>query len=470
MDWRPPLFQIALLGTVAVLGSVLVLQTDALLLKSGGLTALAVGTVAGTAGLARRGRRQPEVGREDCSRDEHVAHLVHELRTPLSAIATSVEMLSTTDSDGETKMLALDSIRSSSAHTLRVVNDILDGAARAAGHGVVTAGTCDPVAIVSEAVRIATPDAQAKGLEIRVRWRTSPPERVVLDGLRVRQVLLNLLSNATKYTDEGGITVECRFVPKPSGELAWMLAVRDTGVGMTPEQIDKLFTPFERAEGSGVARRPGTGLGLSVSRELCREMGGDLRVESTEGVGSVFTAIVDPGPLADVPFRSVGDVEGLDIDLPADATAERRAAILKQTQPLRGARLLLVEDAIENRRLIAHVLRGVGAEVVVAEDGATALPLMIDGDSTMGGRLDAVLLDLGLPDMSGYQLARMARAGHVRTPIIAVTAREPADERADCLRAGMQACLGKPVPREGLIAAVLAVIEKREAAAVSRAA
>ncbi|MEM7621839.1 MAG: ATP-binding protein [Planctomycetota bacterium] len=458
---------------------------------SGGIAHLGLLLVAGGFLLAalrpERLSRSPHGGVEIAGPDarsairEYVAPLAHELRSPLTSIHAACGLLGDPECDASTRDMASRAIATSADHLLRLVNEVLDEAAIASGKSVVHPEWSDPVAMVTETLPIALPKIHDKQLSIELVWKTDIPDRIMVDRLRMRQVLLNLISNAVKYTDVGGITVEVGMLHAPRRDPVFACAVRDSGDGMTPEQVSSLFMPFERADGfsDGVPRREGTGLGLSVSLELCKAMGGDIRVESTSGRGSVFTAIVHPGDLTDVAMRpvdelprSIGAIDcdaalcvGGDASVDATPGGVTAAGAPSGRRDLEGDRVLLVEDGVENRKLLVHILASLGADVSVACDGVVAKGMLTGFGHD---RYDVVLLDLGLPRMSGLEVAREVRRKGCHTPIVALTAGgqdTAASERAACLAAGMQDFRLKPIRKEELRDAVLGQLRRSRVSA-----
>jgi CheY-like chemotaxis protein len=271
---------------------------------------------------------------------------------------------------------------------------------------------------------------------------------VVGDPLRVRQVLTNLLSNAIKFTPQGG-QVELAF-ERGGATGALRFTVRDTGIGMGPEQVAHLFQPFTQADATTTRRFGGTGLGLSISRDLARLMGGELTAESWPGTGSIFRFEVTLG---------VASPEQI-------AELERHAApggeaSLQASERLRGRQLLLVEDNRVNQLLARKLLEKLGAEVTLAENGLQAVEAACGGERVF----DAILMDIQMPELDGYQATRAIRArlGSASPPIIAMTAHAMADEQDRCREAGMVAHLSKPIDVQALSSTLTAWVPARAA-------
>ena len=285
----------------------------------------------------------------------------------------------------------------------------------------------DPLACVREAVSLLEPEAIRQGLELQVVPLGSIPPMVSLDPTRFRQVVLNLVGNAVKFTSEGGIVVQIDFHAS-SNRLE--VAVTDTGIGLDDAAQARIFQPFRQADGSMTRRFGGTGLGLSISRTLCELLGGDLAVDSRPGRGSTFTAAF--------------------LAPPAAASTSRPAA-----SPVpAGLRVLLAEDGVDNRRLIEHLMTRLGATVESVENGAEAVDRVLGG-----GPFDLVLLDMQMPVMDGWEAARRIRNAGSKVPMVALTANALPGHRDACLEAGCDAYLAKPIRREALATAIAGVLD-----------
>jgi CheY-like chemotaxis protein len=263
------------------------------------------------------------------------------------------------------------------------------------------------------------------------------PEQVMADPTRLRQVLINLMGNAVKFTPSGSVRLELRYDAGPPRLLAEVI---DTGIGMTEEQVSRLFQPFVQADGSTTRRFGGTGLGLAVSRRLAGLMGGALEVESWPGQGSRFSL--------SLPARAVkAAIPTAVVEAPA---AEGRPA----------CRALVVDDARDMRRLMTVLLEKAGDKVEQAENGQLALERVAEAEAA-GKRFDLVLLDMQMPVLDGYDTARRLREAGFRTPIIALTADNMPGDRDRCLAAGCNAFVPKPINRQELLAMVERLVHAR---------
>jgi CheY-like chemotaxis protein/HPt (histidine-containing phosphotransfer) domain-containing protein len=253
-------------------------------------------------------------------------------------------------------------------------------------------------------------------------------------------LLMNLVGNAIKFTESGSVTLRAAIDPE-SPEPRLSIDVEDTGIGIAPENLGRIFSPFDQADNSITRRFGGTGLGLAISRRIAQGLGGDISVESEPGRGSRFRATLATGPLDGVPLLSPGLSEAL--TPPHGSNGAQRAQV-----DLSGLRVLLVEDGETNRDLISLVLSGAGATVICAENGKEGVA------AANRQPFDAILMDMQMPVMDGYTAAHTLRSGGHRLPIIALTAHAMRGDREKCLAAGCTGYLTKPIQIEQLLAAV----------------
>ena len=278
--------------------------------------------------------------------------------------------------------------------------------------------------------------AAQEGLALEVLYRGPVPETVESDPTRLRQILLNLVGNAIKFTPAGSVRLEVSLEEAgPSRRLRF--DVVDTGIGLSAEQQARLFTPFSQADTSTARRFGGTGLGLAISKRLAGMLGGDLQARSAPGGGSTFTLTIEVGSLDGVRL----------LDRPPAGPA--RAPAADQPLSLHG-RVLLAEDGLDARRLLARHLRAAGAEVETAENGLVACELALRA-AEAGGAYDLILMDMQMPELDGYAAVARLRAAGYRGPIVALTAHALEDERRKCLRTGCDGFATKPILRRALI-------------------
>jgi CheY-like chemotaxis protein len=263
------------------------------------------------------------------------------------------------------------------------------------------------------------------------------PERIRTDCLRLRQILVNLVGNAIKFTEVGGVRLAVRG--DPDGRPTARFDVVDTGIGMSGEQIAGLFQPFSQADASAHRCFGGTGLGLAISKRLAAMLGGDITVASEPGKGSTFSLSIAAG--------SPDDAEPIPA---ADTQADAKPPRGDMSHAL-NCRILLAEDGPDNQILITHLLRNAGAEVSVADNGRIALDLALAADRS-GRAFDVILMDIQMPVMDGFEATRRLRDAGYRGPIVALTAHAMTSDRQKCLEAGCDDYTTKPIQRAALLA------------------
>ena len=396
-----------------------------------------------TAQLTEAKDRAEEASR---AKSDFLANMSHEIRTPMNGVLGMVEV-ALDAALPEAQRAQLQTIRGSAESLLVIIDDILDFSKIEAG-----ALTVDPVPLALAPLARTTIEsfelrARQKGLRLRCELAPDVPPVVRLDPNRVRQVLVNLIGNAIKFTAEGSVTLAIgQEGALPGGCAALTFAIRDTGIGIAPERLDAVFQPFTQADSSMTRRFGGTGLGLTISSRLVALMGGTLTVSSTERVGSEFLVRL-PAPLASPAELGpdAGDPTRLlsagDVAVPAEPAAEPGPA------PDDQLRVLVAEDNPVNQRIAEHMLRKRRLAVTLADDGRQAV------DAFQAGRFDLVLMDVQMPEMDGFEAVAAIRAlehaqGRPHTPIVAVTAHAMVGDRERCLEAGMDAYLSKPLRRQ----------------------
>ena len=376
------------------------------------------------------------------AKSDFLANMSHEIRTPLTAILGYCDILR---DDGNielapvSRMQTIETIQSAGEHLLTVINDILDLSKIEAGKV-----TFEQIEMLLPGKlwaidRMMRPQFEEKGVEFQIILETEVPDRIIGDPTRCRQVLLNLVGNAVKFTERGSVKLRIRFHDQ-SGQRMLRIVVEDTGKGMTAEQAKVLFKTFSQADASITRKHGGTGLGLTISRRLARLMGGDVFLEHTEpGKGSKF--------VIELPL-----VEAAGCRMFKDLAAyheETRLEAKPQTPVLEG-RILLAEDGLDNQRLISFLLTKAGAEVEIAENGQVALDLISAADAS-SQPFDLLLTDIQMPVMDGYSLTRTLRTNGNPIPIVALTANAMAEDRQRCLDSGCDDYTTKPIKKETLL-------------------
>lgn len=374
------------------------------------------------------------------SKSTFLANMSHEIRTPMTAILGYSEILqeNITNETSESCIEAIGAIRRSGEHLMVVINDVLDLSKVESGNMAVHIESCSLVETVEEVYKALLNSATKSGLELNVDFKTSIPEQLTTDTYRVRQILINLVGNAIKYTQDGSVSI---VLAAEKNHIR--IAIKDTGDGISESDIDSLFVPFVQLGNQAVRRGDSSGLGLSIAHHLAELLGGGIEIESVLGEGSVFTLVL-PWIRSSIQtpegVEMIRSLNGLSHDRGPDGVERRKTPRVKMTQLV--GRVLLAEDGPDNQKLITHILTRVGLEVVLVENGQQAVDEYAKGDD-----FDLVLMDMQMPVMDGYQATRALRNAGCAVPIIALTAHAMASARNECLDAGCDAYIAKPIDR-----------------------
>ncbi len=381
------------------------------------------------------------------SKSEFLANMSHEIRTPMTAILGYVELLGQDlDEDEEREYIA--TIRRNGLYLLDIINDILDLSKIEAEKIELKIEPFSPISLIEDIRSIMEVRAAERAIEFEVDYISDVPEAIVTDPKRLKQILVNLVGNAIKFTERGSVKLSVGY-DEQNHRIRFQVV--DTGIGMTEKQIERLFEPFTQIDSSVSRKYEGTGLGLAISLRLAQMMGGEITVESEEGVGSCFTAIIDPGNLADA-------------QLPLELNGHARDHHSTKTSEVRlTCRVLVVDDRRDIRFLATRILRKAGAFVVEASDGQQAVDLvrgMLQNDDAV----DVILLDMQMPKLDGYQTAGQLRRDGFQGPIIALTADAMQGDMDRCIECGCDDYLSKPIDSEMLIERIQRFTEIRRGA------
>jgi len=379
---------------------------------------------------------------EEASRakSEFLSNMSHEIRTPMTAILGFTDVLrgsGVRDEDERQRHLA--TISKSGKHLLGLINDLLDLSKVESGAMEIERIETALAAVVNEVIKTLRVKAEEKSIDLSLEIRTALPETIESDPARLRQIVTNLVGNAIKFTEQGGVTIGIGFLDK---ELC--VDIVDTGIGMSTSQQAAIFDAFTQADASITRRFGGTGLGLSISRELARALGGDVTVTSVPGEGSTFSirlpcAEVDPSRMLE-PAAILAALDDVD-------------EVTEGRWRFPSAHLLVVDDAAENRELLSLVLGGLGLQLTLAENGKQALDHVLEGD------FDAVLMDIQMPVMDGYEAVRRMRESGVDIPVVALTAHAMKGDERRILATGFSHYQTKPIDIEKLTAMLAQLVD-----------
>jgi len=364
------------------------------------------------------------------AKSEFLANMSHEIRTPLTAILGYANVM-LDDPDSPEARDAADTIKRNGENLLQIISDILDLSKIEAARLEPECESCSPRQIVNDVATLMRGRAEAKQLFLATEFVEPLPDRIWTDPLRLRQILTNLVGNAIKFTETGGVRIVTQLVCDGDNKPRIRFDVIDTGIGLEERQIGMLFQPFMQVDTSARRRFGGSGLGLAISRKLARLLGGDIEVRSSPGKGSTFSVSLLAGTL-DPPVE-------LDSPLPARSLRPQ----LRDDIGL-NCRVLLAEDGPDNQRLVSYLLRKAGAEVVVVDNGKAAVEAAISAGRD-GRAFDAILMDIQMPVMDGYAATMQLRHQGFTGPILALTAHAMPEDREKCLGAGCNGHLTKPI-------------------------
>ncbi|MEO2019214.1 MAG: ATP-binding protein [Fuerstiella sp.] len=376
------------------------------------------------------------------AKSEFLANMSHEIRTPMTAILGFNDILLDNVTNPEDIDAAL-TVKQNGEHLIHVINDILDLSRIESGKMSVEQIECSPREFVSDVASLMRVRARSKGLPLNVQFDGAIPETICTDPTRLRQVLINVVGNAIKFTETGSVQIVTRLLNETGEEPKLQIDVIDTGIGIAEDNIESLFQPFTQADSSTTRQFGGTGLGLTISKRLVEALGGEISASSTTEKGSTFSVTISTGQLDNV--RLIDNaVETVDVNV-AD----------EEEFPLETYRILFVEDGPDNQRLIGFILKKAGADVTVADNGQIAIEMVTAAESA-GCPFNVILMDMLMPVLDGYAATRRLREDGHTLPIIALTANAMSTVRQKCLDAGCDDYATKPIDRKKLIQTVAA--------------
>ena len=380
------------------------------------------------------------------AKSEFLANMSHEIRTPMTAILGYADLLLDDAFEGPAAKESMGIIKRNGEHLLTLINDILDIAKIESGKLAIEMLPGSPRKIVSEVLELFHFRAEEKGLRLTAEFDDAVPNELITDPTRLRQILLNLVGNAVKFTQQGEVGVFVRWERGPATEPKLLIDIQDSGIGMSPEQVSCLFQAFQQADGSTSRRFGGTGLGLAISLRLAQMLGGTIGVTSEPGCGSTFSVSISAQPASG---ESNHDGERRhELAAPAIRQRANRAA-----RSLEGSRVLLADDSPDNQKLICFVLSRSGARVATADNGRAACDLALEA-LARNEPFDVVLMDMQMPVLDGYAATAELRCRGYELPIIALTAHSMAADQQKSLASGCDAHLTKPIDRAQLLETV----------------
>jgi signal transduction histidine kinase/DNA-binding response OmpR family regulator len=391
------------------------------------------------------------------AKSQFLAHMSHEIRTPLTALLGFTDLMLEPGVSESSRLNYGLIVKRNGEHLLSLINDILDLSRIEAGKLGVERVPTQLAQLLSEVVSLMRVRAVERGLEFELRLLSPIPTVIHCDPTRLRQVLLNLVGNAVKFTDKGSVRIFTRYQER-SRPPTLLIDVIDTGIGMTAEHLERLFRPFQQADASMTRRFGGSGLGLAICKALAAALDGEITAQSAPGEGSTFTLTlaieVPPGTQM---TRTIVEAA------PDLALVEPRGLGLQ----LHGS-VLLAEDGPDNQLLLTTILRQYGLTVVVAENGRIAVE-RAQAAKGAGRSFDLILMDMQMPELDGYGATRQLRHEGYRDPIVALSAHAMAGERERCLVAGCDDYLSKPVDRLALLATVQRYLHRKAPVAAPKA-
>jgi signal transduction histidine kinase len=377
-----------------------------------------------------------EAEKADAAKSQFLANMSHEIRTPMNAIIGFSEVLEEeplTQQQKEYVKMILDSSR----HLLELINDILDFSKIEAGRMRAETVECDIRALLADIESLMNPSAKQKQLEFKIDCTEDIPDTIVTDPAKLRQCIINLVSNAIKFTEQGYVKLTARQTAKDDKPFV-EFEITDTGIGIPADKLDILFESFTQADGSTTRKYGGTGLGLAITKQLADLMGGNITVESEAGKGSTFRLVIPANTTEGQQYKHEGFADN-------HASGDGYQTHQNDSQPEFSGRVLVAEDSPTNQVLIKMLLEKLGFVVTIAQNGLEVI------EAVKNQHFELILMDMQMPEMNGYNATKKLRGLGVKTPIIAMTVNVDEEDKKECLRAGCDDYISKPIDRTHLL-------------------
>lgn len=377
------------------------------------------------------------------AKSSFLANMSHEIRTPLTAIIGFSESLLDSSQSMSERVDSINTVVRSGKHLLQIINDILDISKVEAEKLQLEKIEVSPFELINDVHSLVSLVSQEKGLFFNIKYEFPLPDKINTDPVRFKQIIINLCTNAVKFTEKGGVDI---IVSCDLDNNLFFVKVADTGIGLSEKQMSNIFDPFTQADVSTTRQYGGTGLGLHLSQQLAGKLGGDITVESTVGKGSTFCASVSMGELLHTKML---------LSMPHIELTSPQSIVEYRDSKLSG-KVLLTEDNIDNQRLVSMYLKKLGADVTVANNGKEAI------DYTEKDQFDLILMDVQMPVMNGIDATKYLRENGYKKPIVALTANAMKEDVDTCLEAGCNDFIQKPIIQQQFINNVSRYLNKVE--------
>ncbi|MCH9652569.1 MAG: ammonium transporter [Planctomycetes bacterium] len=382
------------------------------------------------------------------AKSEFLANMSHEIRTPMTAVMGYTDLLIEESWCRPASLKLLDVIKRNGNYLLDLINDILDLSKIESGNLTIETIEFSLIEKLKEVQSLMSVRAEIQELHFDLSFKGKIPDRIKSDPTRLKQILINLVGNAIKFTPDGGkVLLETSILNSESDKPMLQFKIQDTGIGMTSDQTKNLYQPFVQADSSTTRKFGGTGLGLAISKKLSTMLGGDLDCESVPDEGTTFTLTVTIGELESIQFHEdpLAAMKAISV-----SNQEKTSTPGASRNKIKGScRVLLAEDGPDNQRLISTLLKKEGATVLLAENGEIAVRRALDALES-GKPFDVVLMDMSMPVLDGYGATKKLRESGYELPIIALTAHAMSGDREKCVSSGCDDYTTKPVNREKL--------------------